>query len=256
MTIDLLWYVGCGMTAGLLGGYLGLGGGEIIVPFLTIILGHDIKTAVPVSVVAIVVNALSSSTEYLRRGMVDFELLVIVAIFMVMGNITGSTISVLVSENLVRVLLMSLLVYTALTVLKGRQADTRLVFVDNRRRYMGLVVALAFLIGVVAGLIGVGGGVMLMPLLYLVIGCPLATARGTTSMIIVFSAGAASAVYFLNGAVSLPIVAPVVLGILLGGRAGGYLGTTARPIVIRVLFFAVMLYLAWRLAAQALESLL
>ena len=35
MTPEILWYVLCGMTAGLLGGYLGLGGGEVIVPFLT-----------------------------------------------------------------------------------------------------------------------------------------------------------------------------------------------------------------------------
>ncbi len=256
MTPEIVWYVICGMSAGLLGGYLGLGGGEVIVPFLTIILGVEVKTAVPVSVLAVVVNALSSSTEYLRRGMVDFELTVILAIFMVMGNITGSTLSLVVSEELVRMLLTGLLIYTAFTLLKGRQDASGLVFVDNRRHYMGIVNVLAFFIGTLSGLIGVGGGVMLLPLIYLVVGCPLATARGTSAFIVVFSAAAASAVYLLRGDVSLAIAAPVIFGILVGGRLGGFLGTMAKPVVIRVLFFVVMLYLAWRLAAGMLENLL
>ncbi len=248
-----LLYGLCGLTAGLLGGYLGLGGGEIIVPFLAVGLGVDIKAAVPVSVVAIVVNSMSSSTEYLRSGMVDMELTVIVAIFMVMGNITGSTVSPAVSGETVQAVLTVLLVYTAFTLLKGRHRRGRLVFADNRRRYMGIVIVLAFLIGCIAGLVGVGGGVFLVPLLYLVIGCPLATARGTTSLIISISAAAAAAVYFLHDAIDFSIAAPVVFGILIGGRVGGFLGRSARPIVIRILFFVVMLYLAYRLGLKSME---
>ncbi|MBU2534461.1 MAG: sulfite exporter TauE/SafE family protein [Alphaproteobacteria bacterium] len=253
MVPELLYMI-CGLTAGLIGGYLGLGGGEIIVPFLAIGLGVDIKAAVPVSVVAIVVNSMSSSTEYVRTGMVDMELTIAVAIFMVMGNITGSTVSVAVSAQMVQAVLTVLLVYTAFSLLKGRPPRARLVFADNRRRYMGVVIALSFLIGCVAGLVGVGGGVFLVPLLYLVIGCPLATARGTTSVIISISAASAAAVYFLHGAIDFAIVAPVVFGILIGGRIGGYFGTTAKPIVIRILFFVVMLYLAYRLGAETVEN--
>ncbi len=246
-----LLYILCGLTAGLLGGYLGLGGGEIIVPFLAVGLGVDIKTAVPVSVVAIVVNSMSSSTEYLRSGMVDMELTVAVAIFMVMGNIAGSTVSVAVSAEMVQALLTVLLVYTALTLLKGRRHKARLVFADNRRRYMGVVIVIAFLIGCVAGLVGVGGGVFLVPLLYLVIGCPLGTARGTTALIISISAASAAAVYYLHGAINFVIAAPVVFGILIGGRIGGFFGTSARPAVVRVVFFVIMLYLAYRLGAMS-----
>ncbi len=252
---DILYHMLCGLTAGLLGGYLGLGGGEVIVPILTVILGHDIKTAVPVSVAAVVVNAFSSSIEYLRRGMVDLELTIILGIFMVMGNITGSTLNVAVSENLVRLLLTGLLVYTALTLLRGRMPAEELIFVDDRRRYMALAVALCFLIGTLAGMVGVGGGVLLMPLLYLLIKTPLATSRGTTAMIIVFASASAAAVYLLRGAVEYTIVAPVVVGVLIGGKIGGRLGTVAKPIVVRLVFFVVMIYLAWQLAANPVSEL-
>ena len=73
---EFFLYILCGLTAGLLGGYLGLGGGIVMVPFLTVIAGVDIKTAVPVSVTAIVVNSFSASNEYLKKGMVDMELVV------------------------------------------------------------------------------------------------------------------------------------------------------------------------------------
>ena len=65
-------YMLCGLTAGLLGGYLGLGGGIIMVPFLTIAAGLDIKVAVPVSVTATVVTSIASSNEYLKKGMTEW----------------------------------------------------------------------------------------------------------------------------------------------------------------------------------------
>ena len=76
MMFDQLLYVLCGLTAGLLGGYLGLGGGVIMVPFLTVVTGLDIKIAAPISITAIVVNSFSASNEYLKKGMVDLELVV------------------------------------------------------------------------------------------------------------------------------------------------------------------------------------
>jgi uncharacterized membrane protein YfcA len=188
--------------------------------------------------------------------MVDLELAIIVSIFMVMGNITGSTLSVLISEHAMQLILMVLLVYTAFSLLRGRPPKRQLVFADNRQRYMGLVVALAFLIGGVASLVGVGGGVLLMPLLYLVVGCPLSTARGTSALIIVFSSTAAATVYLLHDAINLSIMVPVVFGILIGGRIGGLLGTIAKPVVIRVLFFLVMMYLAWRFAADSIREMI
>ncbi|UCD64867.1 MAG: TSUP family transporter, partial [Candidatus Zixiibacteriota bacterium] len=82
---DQLLYVLCGLSAGLLGGYLGLGGGVVMVPFLTVLVGIDIKQAAPISITAIVVNSFTASNEYLKRGMVDMELVIVLAVFMVLG---------------------------------------------------------------------------------------------------------------------------------------------------------------------------
>ncbi|MGH8014732.1 MAG: TSUP family transporter, partial [Candidatus Zixiibacteriota bacterium] len=83
--IETLSYILCGVLAGLLGGYMGLGGGVILVPYMTIVLGMDIKEAVPVSMIAIVVGTLTASTPYLKKSMVDTELVIMISLFMVVG---------------------------------------------------------------------------------------------------------------------------------------------------------------------------
>lgn len=254
--IELLLYIVCGMTAGLLGGYLGLGGGIIMVPFMTVLLGVDIKTAVPVSVGAIVVSSLAASNEYLKKGMVDLELVVMLSIFTVIGTIVGSNLSHVIPAEYTRLLLTVILVYTAFSLLKKRKSDPGMAFKDNRNKYLFICAVLALLTGMLSALVGIGGGVILVPVLYLIIGLPLATARGTSSMMIGFSAAAATAVYFLKGEIDFEILSGVIVGITIGAKLGGRLGTVAKPTVVKVMFLIVMLYLAFKLAYEPLSELL
>ena len=253
--METILYVSCGLTAGLLGGYLGLGGGIVMVPFLTVAAGIDFKTAVPVSVTAIVVNSLSSSNEYLKKGMVDIELVILLSIFMVMGNIAGSNLAQIVPEEYSRILFTVLLLYTAVSLFKGKSASEKLDYADHRTRYILIFTVIAFFTGVLAGLLGVGGGVILVPMMYLVIGLPLSTARGTSSLMIGCSAAGSAAVYFLNDQIDFQILAPVIAGIVVGGKIGGLLGTVAKPVVVKVMFFASMLYLAFKLSYDPLMRL-
>ncbi len=250
--LEIFWYIMSGFSGGFLGAYLGLGGGEIIVPSLTIMLGLDIRTAVPVSMTAIVVNSFTSSAEYLRHGMVDLELVILIGFFAVLGTLTGSTLSPVVPTEYIQFAMAILLVYAALSFLKCHHGSKRLEFSDNRSRYAVIVLPAAFGIGCFSSLVGVGGGVLLVPLLYLLVGSPLSTARGTTTLIIFFASAAAASVYFLYSMIDLRVAAPVLFGILIGGKAGGYLGTSAKPWVVRIMFCVVMLYLAYKLALRSL----
>lgn len=246
--IELLTAISCGLSAGLLGGYLGLGGGIIMVPFMTLVMGLDFRAAVPLSATAIVVNSLAASNEYLKKGMVDFEVVVVLSVFMVVGNITGSNLNEVIPSEYSRALFTVLLIYTAISLLKNRKFSDKLESSDNKSRLLLISGLVALFTGVLAGLLGVGGGVVLVPLMYLLLGLPLATARGTTSLLVGFSAAASSAVFFFRDMIDLDLVAPVILGIIVGGKLGGFLGTLARPIVIKLMFFFLMLYLAFKLS--------
>lgn len=253
--IDLASYMTCGLLAGLLGGYLGLGGGIVMVPYLTVVAGLDIKVAAPVSILAIVVNSFSATNEYLKKGMVDLELTIILSIFIMLGNIGGSLLSDLVPAGHTRIIFTVILVYAAFSMLKGKKPEERLRFTDNRGKYLLVCTLLAFAIGAVSALVGIGGGVMLVPVLYLIIGLPLATARGTSTLMIGISAAAATSVYFLKGEIDPVLATGVVLGIMIGGKFGGLLGTKAKPKLVKILFFFIMLYLAVRLSYRPLMDI-
>lgn len=254
--MEFLLYILCGLFAGLLGGYLGLGGGIIMVPFLTVVSGLDIKQAVPVSVTAIVVTSLASSNEYLKKGLVDLELSIILALFMIVGTITGSSLSAYIPSTILKLVLTVVVLYTAFSLLKNKKAVDSQMQIDNRNKYIIAAAIIAIFTGILSGLIGIGGGVIIVPMLYLLIGLPLANSRGTSSLMIGFSAAAASAVYLINDQIDFRIAAGVILGIIVGGRLGGKLGAVAKPIIVKILFFIVMLYTAYKLSYEPLMELL
>ncbi|MFH2048869.1 MAG: sulfite exporter TauE/SafE family protein [bacterium] len=253
---EIVGYIISGFAAGLFGGYLGLGGGELLIPLLTVVYGLDIKSAVPISVTAVMVNSFSSSIEYLKKGMVDVEIVVILSIFTVMGAAFGSTINNILPDNVIRICFSILLVYAAFSFLKGRTPDNRPRINDNRKHDLRLVYLLSFLTGSVSALVGIGGGVLLLPLIYLMIRLPLNTARGSSTLIICFSSTAAAAIYFIQDRILLSVVSPVILGILIGGKIGGFLGTIAKPTIVRILFFLVMIYLAYRMISNFIGNIL
>lgn len=249
-------YIACGLSAGLLGGYLGLGGGIIMVPFLTVVAGLDIKVAVPVSVTAIVVNSLASSNEYLRKGMVDLELMVLLATFTIIGNAGGSVLSGYISADVTSYVLAVFVIYAAISLLKGKDENRKLSFSDNRKKYLLVCILISLLTGIVAALIGIGGGVILVPTLYLIIGVPLSTARGTSSMLIGFSSAAAAVVYMVSGTIDYEIASAVIMGVIIGGKVGGRLGALAHPKAVKIVFMLVMFYLAYKLSVERIiESL-
>lgn len=247
----ILAYISCGLLAGIMGGYLGVGGGIIIVPFLTLVMGLDIKAAVPVSAAAIVVNSLASSSEYLRKNMVDLELMVLLTIAMVLGTIIGSTLLTVLSATYIKFALAGVLLYTAVTFLRAKEPTGSTGTLDHRNRRLWLCGLLSFLGGILAGLVGIGGGVIAVPLMFLVLGVPLGLARGTSSFIVGFAGAASVSVYFINGLVDLSVAPAVMLGTVLGGKLGGSLGALAKPKVVRLLFFILLIYVAIRLAYNA-----
>jgi len=253
---DLLTYLGCGLAAGLLGGYLGLGGGVLMVPYLVVIAGQNIKMAVPVSIAAIAVNSLSSSTEYLKKGMVDLELVVVLAISLTIGNIVGSSALQYVPMDFVQILFTVVLVYTAVVFLKGRKKKDHPEGESHTNTHLVLAVILALAAGLLGGLVGVGGGVLLVPALFLVLRLPLTTARGTMTFMFGFSAAASTVVFLLLERIDFHVVGPVIFGILFGAKLGGLLGTSSKPLTVRIIFFVVLMYLAVRLGWEPIGRLI
>ncbi len=234
---------------------MGLGGGIIMVPFMTIFLGMDIKEAVPISMIAIAVGTLSTSTAYLKKSMVDNEMTVIIAIFMVMGSVTGSLLSAFIPSAMLKLLLSVVVLYAGTMMLIRKENSRPAIHKGHGRIYFILAAIISFVTGVFASLVGLGGGIFIIPILYLLFGLSIDTARGTSALTIGFAAAAAAIVYFFKGQLDPQAAAPVILGVAAGGPLGGHLGTGAKPMVVKIIFFSIMLYIAYKLGLEGLKDL-
>lgn len=244
-----LLYLGCGLLAGTLAGYLGLGGGIIMIPYLTLITGLDIKTAVPISVTAIAANSIAVSSEYLKQGLVDLGLAVKLAAVVILGFITGSMMIELVPAEGLKLIFSALLLYTAYNLLfhNNRKKRNQTEQPDALLPITPITLLITYLTGTLAAMLGLGGGVIMVPVLYLLGHSSLANARGTWAFTYGFAAVSALVIYLIHDQLRLEIVAPVVMGILIGGKIGGRFGARAKPTPVRILFIVVIIYSAIKL---------
>lgn len=234
---------------------MGLGGGVIMVPLMTIAMGLDMKEAVPISMISIVVGTISASRSYLRKSMVDEELAIILAIFMVIGSVTGSLISTMVPSGALQIMFSVVTVYAGIMMLRKKDDEENPIDHKNQKSHLILAAVIALFTGVFASLVGVGGGIFIIPILYLLFGKSIGVSRGTSTLTIGFSASAAAIVYFFKGMLEPSSAAPVILGIAIGGTIGGRLGAVARPVVVKIIFFIIMLYIAYKLGYRGIENL-
>jgi hypothetical protein len=227
-----------------------------MVPFMAIVMGLDIKAAAPISMAAIIVGSMSASTPYLKKNSIDNELAVVLGVFMTIGGVTGSIISAYIPSNIIQLIFSVLVIYAALMLFKKKNESEKRWHSDNRTIYYSMAATAALFTGTIAATLGVGGGIFLIPALYLLFGKDLKVARGTSAMVIGFSATAATAVYLGAGRLDAAAAMPLILGVVIGGMIGGKLGTLAKPLAVKIVFLMVMLFTAYKLLSSALGTLL
>jgi uncharacterized membrane protein YfcA len=210
--------------------------------------------AVPFSLAGVVASSFAASQEYLKKGLADMELVLVISVFMVLGNMAGGLLSTIVPEAVLRFLFALVLVYSAVAFWsRNNQVEVAEHATTLDRRQLGIVGITTLVAGAVGALVGIGGGVVVVPLVHLLMRRSLAVARGTSAFVIAFSTGAALAVYSLLDKIDLAAAGGIVLGSLIGARLGGRLGTVAKPTIVRLLFTIVLVYVAIRLAAEGLK---
>lgn len=239
------------ILAGIVGGFLGLGGGVILVPFLTTIFKMPIHHAVALSLAAIMANSIVSSNNYMKKGMVDFRLVTTLCIFASLGAIAGSNVSAYIPGEYLKVIFSFAMAYTAFSIIRKKQASREREPGDGEPS-MTPVAIIALFAGVFSALLGVGGGIIIIPAVYLLLNYDIGVARGSSAFTVGITATAGSIVYLINGTLQLHMVGPVIIGLAAGGWLGSWLGARAKSIVVRYVFAAAMVYLAVRMFLEGL----
>ncbi len=260
--------------AGGFGSLVGIGGGLIIVPLLSVLLGYDVKAAIAASLIGVIATSLSASPRYIRSGLADRRLgmllLVAAALGGLAGGITadhldGRTLSLLFSLLLAGVALRMLWQIRHPAVPPVVADDDPSGFVSSfvepttgeevvyraHRVLPGTLVS--FVAGNVSGLLGVGGGVINVPTLSVLMHVPIRVATTTSTYMLAATATASAVVYLASGQLDPMLAAPVALGVIVGARLGARLSMSLSQEVLRLAFVGVAAIFAFSMFMEFLS---
>ncbi len=254
----------CGLGAGLFGSLVGLGGGVIMVPVLNLIFGLPIKTAVATSLCAVCATSIGGAARYLKKGLVDFRMGLFLETTTVVGAIAGGFLAIAIKPQIISIAFAVVLLYTSANMIMKLRSPEIVISENDRgeinpgRKYTAL--GLSSLAGMVSAMLGVGGGVVQVPILHLVLKYPIKAAVATSTYMIGITAAAGSLVYLLSqvkGTVNYILIdyhaaGALIVGTLAGSSLGAALSDKLKARSIKLLFIIALLYAALRIGFKSL----
>jgi hypothetical protein len=259
------------IAAGVFGSIVGLGGGVVVIPVLTILFGVNIHFAIGASIVAIIGTSSGAASTYVKDKVTNLRVGMFLELASTTGAITGAAIAAYTDSGALKIVFGSILLITVVLQLmklgedipkspelkglskrlglKGTyiETDGREIQYNATRPVSGL--AGTAVAGVLSGLLGIGGGGFKVLSMDMAMKLPMKVSTTTSNFMIGVTAAASAGIYFVRGDVDPLIVAPVALGILIGAAIGARVLMRSKNPTIRKAFALV-------LAVSAVEMIL
>ena len=251
------------IIAGFLGSLLGLGGGIIVTPVLTLIFGFDIRYAIGASIVSVIATSSGAAIAYIKDRITNVRIGMFLEIGTTLGAITGAFLSGIINPKFLYIIFGLLLLFSAVMMLRKSKAELP-TNVKNHPlseklslsgeyydKVLGQQVAynvdgvygglgMMYVAGVISGLLGIGSGIFKVTAMDLFMKLPLKVSSATSNFMIGVTAAASAGVYFLRGDIDPKIAAPVALGVLFGATVGTRVMERLRSKTIRLIFVPVL----------------
>ncbi len=262
------------LGAGFLGALVGVGGGIIIVPALTLIYGFPIRYAIGASIVSVIATSSGAAAAYVRERMTNLRAAMFLELGTTVGAMSGALLAGVLHGRWLFLLFGLMLLGSGLAMLQKlrdhvdhvppcRWADALRLHSSYHDESLGhevpyrvartpLGLALMLLAGLLSGLLGIGSGVLKVPAMDLAMGLPLKVSSATSNLMIGVTAAASAAIYFSRGDINPFIAGPVAIGIVLGAALGSRFLSRARPSWLRLLFVAVLVVVAVQMIRKGL----
>lgn len=224
-----------GLFGGILSGLLGLGGGVIILPLLTLLGRVPLKLATGTSLVHVMFAAAAGTLSHYRAGKVDFRGGLLLGVAGIGGGFLGSFLSVPLSThalNLIFLFLVALAIFLLFIPLKSDEGN---YIKGSFNKIEGILIGLGC--GFLVGLLGVGGGFILIPLMIYLLRIPLRETIGTSLLIILISSVGTLGAKYGVGHIDITITLLVVSGSIGGALLGAYV---SRKIHVKYLRFILL----------------
>ena len=245
-------FIGIGLLAGLLSGLFGVGGGTVIVPLLVLLLAFDQRLAAGTSLAAIVPTATVGVISYAASGSVAWIPALILAAGAVVGAQIGTRLLPRISQTALRwgfVGFLVVVIVSLFLVIPSRGAVFELTWLTG----IALVVV-GIGTGILAGLIGVGGGVIVVPVLMLAFGTSDLVAKGTSLLMMIPTALSGTVGNLRNRNVDLLAALLIGVSACTTTALGAWLATIVDPTVGNLLFAAYLVVIAVQMALKAVRG--
>src|SRR5215218_8326333 len=302
-----------GAAVGLFGSLLGLGGGILLVPLLTLGFGRPLREAVAISLVSVIVTSSAGAGVYLRRHVANLRLGMVLELFTACGALVGGLVAFALPVPVLEGLFAALLAWVAVSMLRRREpppavsagAGAEVIPAAEETGGVGVGVGAgvpvqpalapamvtgaagqggaitfaqpmsfaatlsgpgylvgrlglgavgAVFAGVVSALLGVGGGIVKVPLMNLGMGVPLKVATATSNLMIGITATSSAVIYLLRDEIDPYIAGPVALGVFVGASVGARIVNRVDTRLLRLLFVVVLLVTAVQMALKAVGT--
>ena len=248
---DWLAFAAIGLAAGFLSGLFGVGGGILIVPALVLAARFEQKLAAGTSLAAIVPTSLVGVVSYAMGGHVDW----LAALLLAAGAIGGAQLGSLLLDRLPRRIIQwafigffVVVIVSLFLVIPSRDSTIEITVVSG----VGLVI-LGLVVGVLSGLLGIGGGVVFVPLLVLLFGASDLIAKGTSLLVMVPTAVSGTIANSLRKNVDLPAAIAIGLAACTTTALGAHIAGLVSPQTANILFAVFLVLVVLQLVSRAVK---
>ncbi len=245
-------FVFLGLVAGSLNGLLGAGGGVILVPSLVLFFGFSQNLAQGTTLALMIPPiGILAAWNYYKKGGFDLRVVALICLGFAFGGLFGAKLSAMVSsEMLSQVFAMALLLIGGKMLFERAQKSSTEEAADSfplNLKSVTLLLVLGLTAGVLSGLLGIGGGIIIVPALVFLFRLPQRLAQGTTVMLTVPPIGLLGASeYFQQGNVDLAAGGLIAAGFFVGAYFGSKLAASVPSQALTKMFGAAMLLIAFK----------
>ena len=268
--IEILQFMLIAVLAGFLGSLVGLGGGIIITPALTILFGFDIKYAIGASIVAVIATSSGSAIAFVKDHVSNMRVGMLLEVFTTAGGVVGALMAGVFSSRLLYIFFSLILLNSFYGMLKKTGLITKLKkeeekvendkYADKYKlnstyydkatgetvKYNVTNVPQGSLVmfgaGFASGLLGIGSGAFKVVALDTYMKLPIKVSTATSNFMMGVTATASALIYFFNGTINPVVAAPIAIGTLIGSRTGAKVMQRLDAKYIRYIFLPILLF--------------
>jgi uncharacterized protein len=250
-----------GAVAGSLGALLGIGGGVFLVPFLNLGLNFPFTVAAAISLTTVIATSSSVSAARTGKQLINIRLGMLLEVATAGGSLLGGVTAQVLAQSTVQKVFGIVTAFVAVIMLTRLQRRNVILdptidpgvlggryheeesgcTVAYRVKRLPVAVVASFIAGNVSSLLGIGGGVIKVPVLNAWCGVPLRAAAATSAFMIGVTATAGAVIYYGTGQLVPALAAAAVLGVQLGSWGGMRFGQRASAKWLKLLMAAVLL---------------